>query len=65
MTAKKRKKKPSPPWYFYLDTDDCHRCKNKNNCGACKFLKRYIRTKGKKRDKYGEKNQEMRYRNNK
>ena len=33
---------------IYFDTDNCYRCKNKNGCGGCKFLKRYIYTKQKK-----------------
>ena len=42
-----RKKRPEPPWYFYFDTDNCYCCKNKNGCGGCKFLKKYIHTKQK------------------
>lgn len=45
MKKKIRKKRPEPPWYFYLDTDNCYCCKNKNGCGGCKFLKKYIHTK--------------------
>ena len=45
MKKKIRKKRPEPPWYFYFDTDNCYRCKNKNGCGGCKFLKRYIASK--------------------
>ena len=45
MKKKIRKKRPEPPWYFYFDTDNCYRCKNKNGCGGCKFLKRYIISK--------------------
>ena len=29
MKQKKKKKRPEPPWYFYFDTDNCYRCKNK------------------------------------
>ena len=39
--------RPQPPWYFYSDTDNCYRCKNRNGCGGCKFLKKYIATKQK------------------
>ena len=45
MKKKIRKKRPEPPWYFYFDTDNCYRCKNKNGCGGCKILKRYITSK--------------------
>ena len=38
---KRRKPKPQPPKYFNYDTDNCYFCKNKNNCGGCKVLKRY------------------------
>ena len=47
MKKKIRKKRPEPPWYFYFDTDNCYCCKNKNGCGGCKFLKKYIHTKQK------------------
>ena len=39
---KKRKRRPQPPKWFDYDTDNCYKCKNRNNCGGCKFLKRYI-----------------------
>lgn len=48
MKKKRRKIRPQPLWYFSFDTDNCYRCKNKNGCGGCKFLKRYIYTKQKK-----------------
>ena len=35
-----RKKHPQPPWWFVLETDNCYFCKNRNNCGGCKILKR-------------------------
>lgn len=40
MGKPKRKPRPSPPYYFWLDADNCWRCKNKNNCTNCKALKR-------------------------
>lgn len=39
--------RPQPPWYFHFDTDNCYRCKNRNGCEGCKFLKKYIATKQK------------------
>ena len=41
IIMKRRKQRPQPPKYFDLDTDNCYRCKNKNNCGGCKVLKSY------------------------
>jgi len=38
---KKRKPIPSPPKWFYLETDNCWFCKNRNNCHNCKVLKEY------------------------
>ena len=38
MKKKRRKMRPQPPWYFSFDTDNCYRCKNRNDCGGCKFL---------------------------
>ena len=49
---KYRKARPQPPKYFWLDADNCWFCKNKNNCNGCKVLKKYIKEKGKKRNKY-------------
>lgn len=49
---KHRKARPQPPRYYWLDTDNCWPCKNRNNCNGCKVLKNYITEKGKKRDKY-------------
>ena len=43
MAEKKRRKaKPQPPEWFWDDTDYCWCCKNKNNCGNCKLLKKYV-----------------------
>lgn len=38
----RRKKKPEPPYHFWLDTDNCWFCKNRNACGNCKILKQYV-----------------------
>lgn len=40
MGKPKRKPRPQPPGYFWLDVDGCWFCKNKNNCNNCKVLKR-------------------------
>lgn len=40
MGKAKRKPKPSMPRWFWLDTDGCWWCDNRNNCGSCKILKR-------------------------
>ena len=50
--VKYRKARPQPPRYYWLDADGCYFCKNKNNCNGCKVLKKYVKEKGKKRDKY-------------
>lgn len=34
-----RKPVPSPPHWYWADTDNCYGCKNKNNCTGCSFLK--------------------------
>lgn len=38
----KRKKRPQPPKWFSLDTDNCWFCKNKAGCGGCKIPKRIV-----------------------
>lgn len=45
MKNKKRKRRPQPPKWFDYNTDNCYKCKNRNGCGGCKFLKRYIKNK--------------------
>ena len=47
----RRKKRPEPPSYFWLDTDGCWFCKKKNACGGCKVLKQYIHEKGRSKRK--------------
>ena len=42
MKNKRRKQRPQPPRDFWLDTDCCWFCKNRNGCGGCKVLKRYV-----------------------
>lgn len=45
----KRKPRPEPPKDFFLDTDNCWFCKNRNGCGGCKFLKQYVHERDKRR----------------
>ena len=46
MSKKKlRKQRPQPPRYFWLDTDNCWDCPNRNGCSGCKKLKTYIHEK--------------------
>lgn len=46
---KHRKQRPEPPRWFWLDTDCCWKCKNRNGCGGCKFLKQYVHERDKRR----------------
>lgn len=39
MGKAKRKPLPQPPHHWWLTTDGCWFCKNKNNCNSCKALK--------------------------
>lgn len=40
---RKRKKRPEPPRWFNLDTDNCWACKkNHGGCSGCHFLKSYL-----------------------
>lgn len=50
MKYKIRKQRPQPPKWFAFDTDNCYLCKNRNSCGGCGFLKKYI--KENQKDKY-------------
>ena len=37
-----RKPRPSPPPYYWWDTDNCWCCPNPNSCSNCKFMKKYM-----------------------
>jgi len=39
MSRKQRKPRPEPPHWYWLDSDNCWNCKNRNNCNGCKILK--------------------------
>ena len=39
MSKAIRKPRPSMPRWYWVDVDNCHACKNRNNCNQCKRLK--------------------------
>ena len=39
MVKAKRKPRPAQPRWFWLSTDGCWWCKNRNNCNQCKCLR--------------------------
>jgi hypothetical protein len=52
MKYKKRKPRPQPPPWFFMDNDNCWFCRNRNRCGGCKVLKRAVNEqKGKRKEK--------------
>lgn len=55
MKNKKRKQRPQPSRDFWLDTDCCWFCKNRNGCGGCKVLKKYNKEYGNKKYEYKQK----------
>ena len=36
-----RKPVPQPPRWYWVDNDNCYCCKNRNNCGNCRSLKKF------------------------
>lgn len=40
MGKVKRKCGHNPPKWWMIDNDNCWFCKNRNNCGSCKLLKK-------------------------
>lgn len=40
MAKAKRKPRPSMPRWWWLDSDGCWWCHNRQNCNSCKTLKR-------------------------
>lgn len=59
MKQKFRKPKPSPPHWYWWDSDNCWNCHNKANCSGkgCKRLKEiraieYERNKRKEKNKF-------------
>ena len=42
MKIKYRKQRPSPPKWYWLESDNCWFCKNRSACGGCKILKRVV-----------------------
>ena len=49
MAKKRRKPRPEPSYHFWLDTDGCWFCDNRNGCSGCKVLKRYVHQERSKR----------------
>lgn len=49
MKNKRRKQRPQSPNYFDYISDNCWACKNRNNCGGCKFLKEVVHDQKEKR----------------
>lgn len=43
----KRKPRPQPPKWYWLDSDNCYFCKKRNNCNSCRVLKQFKKTGGK------------------
>lgn len=39
--SKKIRKPPSMPYWYWLDTDNCWFCNNRNNCNNCSIIKKY------------------------
>ena len=43
MGKAKHKPRPQPPKWYWLESDGCWNCKNRNNCNQCKRLKIFKR----------------------
>lgn len=52
MGKAKRKPRPQPPKWYWLDSDDCWCCKNRNNCNQCKRLKQLDTELKKQKEKF-------------
>lgn len=54
MGKAKRKPRPQPPRWYWLDVDGCWDCNHPNNCNQCKKLKRQkVYEREKRGRKYG------------
>lgn len=60
MKIKKRKQRPSMPYYWWFDVDGCWFCKNKNACSNCKVARRYLKSKYNKRKRRRKLNETVR-----
>lgn len=49
MSKAIRKPRPSPPKWYWWDSDNCWFCNNKRNCSNCKILKEYNQEQKEKR----------------
>ena len=47
----KRRHRPSPPHWWFLENDNCWFCKNRNNCNGCKLLKEQQSIENKRRSR--------------
>lgn len=55
MGKAKRKPRPQPPRWYWLDVDGCWDCNHPNNCNQCKRLKHqraFERVKRERKSKY-------------
>ena len=43
MGKAKRKTRPSMPFWWWLDQDECWYYKNKNNCNQCKSARKKLK----------------------
>lgn len=41
MSKAIRKPRPAVPRWWWLDTDGCWFCKNRNNCNSCKVISKF------------------------
>ena len=48
---KKRKARPQPPHWYWLDSDNCWQCENRSGCSGCNFLKGVVYVQSRRRDK--------------
>lgn len=52
MGKAKRKPRPQPPKWVWLDLDGCWFCKNRRNCSNCKVLKNIVANEKRKERKH-------------
>lgn len=38
MSKFKKRKVPEMPHWFWLDNDNCWKCKNRNGCNHCRYI---------------------------
>lgn len=47
MGKPKRKPRPAMPHWWWLDSDECWFCRNRNNCNQCKVARQSYKSGGK------------------